>query len=169
MSVAVALGASDCERIGSGLLAQPANAVSSLAYFAAATAVLVPARRMTGRQRAGFVTFAVSLAAVGAGSFAYHGPQPSWAEQVHDGSIAAVLVVAATAPGLRRGLTKGGKPLVGLAVLAVAAYAAGRSNSPVCATDSALQPHALWHALTAALAVVLARAANAETRTTAGP
>jgi hypothetical protein len=46
----------------------------------------------------------VALGAVGAGSFAYHGPQPSWAELAHDRPIVAVGAVyfAGLAQSVRR-------------------------------------------------------------------
>jgi len=42
----------------------------------------------------------VALVAVGAGSFAYHGPEPSWAELAHDWPIIAAGAVYAA--GLAR-------------------------------------------------------------------
>ena len=70
-----------------GALAQPVLAVTSLAYVAAGMAVLCWAMRLRA-PLAG--TAGVALVAVGAGSFAYHGPQPSWAEPAHDWPIVAV-------------------------------------------------------------------------------
>ena len=66
---------SDCERIVVGALAQPVLAVTSLAYVAAGIAVLCWAMRMRALLAG---TAGLVLMAVGAGSFAYHGPQPSW-------------------------------------------------------------------------------------------
>ena len=66
---------SDCERIVGGALAQPVLAVTSLAYVAAGIAVLCWAMRMRALLAG---TAGLVLMAVGAGSFAYHGPQPSW-------------------------------------------------------------------------------------------
>jgi len=86
------LGASDCEAIRPGLIAQPANAASSLAYVVAGGWVI----RRTGRRAdldAGFGARAgAALVATGLGSVAYHGPCPPGARWVHDASLAALLV-----------------------------------------------------------------------------
>ena len=82
LTTPASFGHSDCERIVGAALAQPVLAVTSLAYVAAGVAVLSWAVRV----RAPLAGAAgVALVAVGAGSFAYHGPQPSWAELAHDG------------------------------------------------------------------------------------
>ena len=81
LTAAASFGHSDCERIVGATLAQPVLAVTSLAYVAAGMAVLcwaVPVRAPLAGAAG------VALVAVGAGSFAYHGPQPSWAELAHD-------------------------------------------------------------------------------------
>jgi glycerol-3-phosphate O-acyltransferase / dihydroxyacetone phosphate acyltransferase len=44
-------------------------------------------------------------------------------------------------------------PLVGLGGVALATWALGTPDSPVCDADSWLQPHGLWHVLTAVLAL----------------
>ena len=76
LTAPTSFGHSDCERIVGAALAQPVLAVTSLAYVAAGMAVLCWAMRL----RAPLAGAAgVALVAVGAGSFAYHGPQPSWA------------------------------------------------------------------------------------------
>src|SRR5690606_43658 len=84
----LALGASDCEALRVGWLAQPANTVSSLAYVVAAAAVL---------WRGGPRVPAVALGIVGLGSVLYHGPMSPGAETVHGGSILAMLAVGAVA------------------------------------------------------------------------
>jgi hypothetical protein len=155
------LGLSDCERIRHGVVKQPVNAATSLAYLAAAAGLTVPARRSNGVHRAALGWYAASLAAAGVGSVAYHGPQPWWAGKVHDASIAASLAGAvlvagtaqpATLPPLRRQL-RIVLPLAGLSGLA---YGAGRSESRWCDPDSRLQLHGLWHLLSAASALGLA-------------
>jgi hypothetical protein len=82
------LGASDCEEIRPGLIAQPANAVSSLSYVAAGGWV---ARRGLQAGRPAAMAFGALLAAVGVGSVLYHGPCPPGAQQAHDTSLAATL------------------------------------------------------------------------------
>ena len=85
------MGGSDCEHIGRGLLAQPANTVSSLAYVLAG--VLLLRRALDGRSstRIPAVVYAVTVFGVGVGSAAFHGPTPAWGRFAHDVSIAAVL------------------------------------------------------------------------------
>ncbi|HMG25755.1 MAG TPA: ceramidase domain-containing protein [Acidimicrobiia bacterium] len=85
------MGGSDCERIGQGLLGQPANTLSSLAYVLAGALLLW--RAVAGRRHAslGCVVYAAAVIAVGAGSVAFHGPMPGWGRFAHDLSIAAVL------------------------------------------------------------------------------
>jgi len=90
--VVLALGGSDCEALRSGWLAQPANAVSSLAYVAAGVWLLWRATR-SGSARAMLVAAGAAMVGVGVGSVAYHGPQPDWARTLHDGSIVWLALV----------------------------------------------------------------------------
>lgn len=156
------LGLSDCERVRSGVLAQPVNAITSMAYPAAAAGVVVPALRSGGFHRLALMAYAASLAAVGVGSLAYHGPQPPWARRIHDRSITAALagtlLVAATArpPKPKQALRQAG-PLAALTALAAVAYRAGRTPSRWCDPDSRVQLHGLWHLLSAGSALTLAR------------
>ena len=157
LTAPASLGHSDCERILGAALAQPVLAVTSLAYVAAGMAVLCWARRW----RAPLAGAAgVTLVAVGAGSFAFHGPQPSWAEPAHDWPIVAVGAVYAAV--LARNTRPGWRSLwaraAGVFALGLAAYAAGRSGSPLCRPDSLWQFHGAWHVLSAAAAVLAARA-----------
>jgi hypothetical protein len=87
------LAGSDCELPGSGWLVQAVNAWSSTAYLLAAVCLLRARRRSTPPASPVVLVGAVALALVAIGSFLFHGPQPSWAEAAHDGSIAALLVV----------------------------------------------------------------------------
>ena len=86
------MGGSDCEHIGRGLLAQPANTLSSLAYVL--SGVMLLWRALAGRPSARLapVVYAVTVIGVGIGSAAFHGPMPAWGRFAHDLSIAAVLV-----------------------------------------------------------------------------
>lgn len=144
-------GHSDCERIVGGALAQPVLAVTSLAYVAAGMAVLSWAVRV----RAPLAGVAgVALVAVGVGSFAFHGPQPSWAKPAHDWPIVAAVAVYAVGlarSGRQRRWSAWARP-VGVFALGLAAYAAGRSGSPLCRPDSLWQYHGAWHVLSAAAA-----------------
>ncbi len=94
----------DCETIGSGLLAQPVNAVTSLAFVFVAVIVLI---RTDDRW------VAIGLAGVGIGSFLFHGPLAPGGEWIHDVTLAWLIVLV----GLRvRGMEHVGAPL-GLAVI----------------------------------------------------
>jgi len=157
MTAPASFGHSDCERIVVGALAQPVLAVTSLAFVAAGMAVLCWAIRL----RAPLAGAAgVALVAVGAGSFAFHGPQPSWAEPAHDWPIVAVAVVYAAGLARSRGRQwrSTWAAAVGVFALGLAAYAAGRSGSPLCRPDSLWQYHGAWHVLAAAAAGWAARA-----------
>jgi len=88
----VALGGSDCERLRVGWLAQPANAVSSLAYVAAGLWLLWRAGR-PGVNRGMLLGAGVATILIGVGSVAYHGPQPGWAQLAHDASAAWLSLV----------------------------------------------------------------------------
>jgi len=92
LPVLVALGGSDCERLGAGWLAQPVNAVSSLAYVAVGASLLLRADH-PGESRGLLVAAGLAIAGVGAGSVAYHGPQPAWAGLAHNGSIVGLALV----------------------------------------------------------------------------
>jgi hypothetical protein len=157
LTAPVSFGHSDCERIEGTALAQPVLAVTSLAYVAAGMAVLCWSMRV----RAPLAGAAgVALVAVGAGSFAYHGPQPSWAELAHDWPIVAAGAVyaAGLARSRRRQRRSAWVTAAGVFALGLAAYAAGRSGSPLCRPDSLWQYHGAWHVLSAAAAGWAARA-----------
>ncbi|MGH8973993.1 MAG: hypothetical protein ACRD0C_12420 [Acidimicrobiia bacterium] len=155
----VALGAGDCERIGTGFLAQPANAVSSLAYVAVGGWLLLRAAD-PDRDRISLVSAGTALAGVGLASAGYHGPQPAWAEPVHDATILWLGVVLAghtvrrltrrgdrspgTGTARRWWVAAGACGAAGLAV-----YVMGRTGGPLCRPESLWQPHAAWHALSA--------------------
>jgi hypothetical protein len=151
LPVLAALAESDCERLQSGLLAQPVNALSSLAYVAVGLWLL---RRSRGQGT--LVAVGIAMLGAGQGSFAYHGPQPGWAHVVHDGSalILVALIAGATVwhtarASTRRLVFNAWKAAAPWTVLAVAAYVAGRSGSPWCRPSSIWQPHAAWHVLSA--------------------
>lgn len=150
-------GHTDCERIVGGALAQPVLAVTSLAYVAAGVAVLLWAVRVRAplSQAAG-----VALVAVGAGSFAYHGPQPSWAELAHELPIVALgaVYVAGLVLNWRRQRLSAWAAPAGVFALALAAYAAGRTGSPLCRPDSLWQYHGAWHVFSAVAAGLAALA-----------
>ena len=77
----MALGAGDCERLHDGLIAQPVNTASALAYLAVGA-------WLAGRGRPGF---GLAVAAAGVGSVDYHGPGSPAARLLHDGTLYAVV------------------------------------------------------------------------------
>jgi len=90
-----ALGASDCEALRDGLLAQPVNAVSSISYAVVGAWLLAGAVSASARERPLQAAYGVSLIATGLGSVAYHGPMPPGARLAHDLPIVALFLVAA--------------------------------------------------------------------------
>jgi hypothetical protein len=141
----VALGAGDCERLHGGLIAQPVNTASALAYVAVGA-------WLVGRRQVGF---GVAVAAAGLGSVDYHGPGSPAARLLHDGGLYAVVGLVAwreVARRVRRArLTPRGRAVYRLALAAALVGAvcwwAGRTASPWCDPDSLLQGHAAWHLL----------------------
>ena len=174
IDLVVALAESDCERLHAGWLAQPANAVSSLAYVAVGLWLLWRSRRGRTRrsQRAALSVGGTAMAAVGLGSFAYHGPQPGWADLLHNGSIMALVAVLAAETavlvraGAWRAAVPAGKAAAAWMALAVPAHLVGRSGSALCHPAAPWQPHAAWHLLSAVALgfVVLACSARSHDR-----
>jgi hypothetical protein len=161
----VALGAGDCERLHDGLVAQPVNTASALAFVAVGAWLAGRGLRAGGRPaRPVTVAFGVAVAAAGVGSVDYHGPGSPAARLLHDGTLYAVAGFVAWREVARRvGRARAGVPWVGwtprrriayrAALAATAAGAAcwwaGRTESPWCDPDSLLQGHAAWHLLAA--------------------
>lgn len=75
---------------GTGVVGQPAAAVTSLAFVVAGLAVVVGRRH--GAQT---VTYGLLVVAVGAGSLVQHGPNPQWQAYAHDVPIATLLAYVA--------------------------------------------------------------------------
>lgn len=152
------LGASDCERLRDGPIAQPVNTLTSAAYVVAAGAVAGRGWPSGGRSRVEALGYCSLLALVGLGSIAYHGPQPPGAKALHDLPIVALLGTAVGLPVVRRirgraiGQASGRRLLVLAALSGTAglAYAGGRTGSARCDPDSLLQLHGAWHVLSAA-------------------
>lgn len=78
------LGESDCETIGSGLFAQPVNALSSLAFSAVGVVIMVWALSAKGHERIVRIVFGVLMLLTGIGSVLFHGPQGSLSQFGHD-------------------------------------------------------------------------------------
>jgi hypothetical protein len=124
------VAASDCERCRPGLVTQPANTASSLAYVAAGAAALADARRHPARDRPGARAVGWSLVAAGLGSVAYHGPGGVVGRWAHDASLLAMTGLIALAD-VHHG--RGTQPAAAeiVAVTAVASAAAHPRTSAV--------------------------------------
>jgi hypothetical protein len=144
----VPLGAGDCERLHDGLVAQPVNTASALAYVAVGAWLLGRRRPLAG----------LAVAAAGVGSVDFHGPGSPAARWLHDGSLYLVVGMVAwhevarrvgrirLAPGRRAAY----RAAWALAATGAACWWLGRTASPWCDPDSLLQGHAAWHLLGAA-------------------
>jgi hypothetical protein len=150
----VALGAGDCERLHDGLIAQPVNTASALAYVAVG-AWLVGRGLRGGPGRRPLLVFGLAAGLAGVGSVDYHGTGSPAARLLHDGGLYAVVGLVAwheVARRVRRApLARERRAAYRAALAAAAAGAAcwwlGRTASPWCDPDSLLQPHAAWHLL----------------------
>lgn len=88
------IGASDCEELGDGWFVQPVNALSSFSYVAVGAIVVGHALRR-GRATVDTWVFGALLAAIGLGSVAFHGPQPTGARLMHDLPILLTVIYVA--------------------------------------------------------------------------
>src|SRR5687767_11447029 len=144
------LGASDCEALREGLIAQPANSWSSLAFVVAAVWLARRSRAVEPPRRALAVAYAATVAANGVGSWLFHGPGTTVGKWLHDGAIvAAVAVTVVTIPaGVRewRSVRAGRRPppWVGAGVFAVllatgvVVNALSRTGAAWCRPDAVL-------------------------------
>lgn len=136
----------DCEEVVGGVLGQPVNSITSLAFVVAGMIVWA---------RGGGRVVAVSLAATGVGSWLFHGPMPGYAQLAHDVTLwwlvaVVVVILARTATGRSRQ-----RPWLGPAILLGSVAVIGRLGAtswPLCDPASPWQTHGLWH-LGAAVAV----------------
>lgn len=152
------LGGTDCEALRSGLVAQPVNTASSLAYVAAGGWAASRLGRVPRRDRWWAAAYAGLLVLIGVGSVDFHGPQSAIAKPMHDAPIAGLLLLALAiavrgwrrygnpVPGLTRRLAI---ILVAVAVAAPTSFVLGRTAAALCDPESYLQLHGLWHILTA--------------------
>jgi hypothetical protein len=155
----VALGAGDCERLHDGLIAQPVNTASALAFVAVGAWLAGRGRRAdAGPGRPGQIGFGLVVVAAGVGSVDYHGPGSPAARLLHDGALYAVAGFVAwreVARRVGRARLDPRRRAAYQAALAAAAIGAacwwlGHTGSPACDPDSLLQGHAAWHLLAAA-------------------
>lgn len=112
----VHVAADDCETCRPGLVAQPANTLSSLAYVAVGADLL--------RRRHPDRTFAWSVIGVGLGSVAYHGPGGVAGKWAHDATLISMLGLMA----LSDVTTAEGRPMPPAAVGAVVASSAAAAH-----------------------------------------
>jgi uncharacterized membrane protein len=89
------IGESDCELIRQGLLHQPVNALSSLAYVLVGVVILGAALRHRVTPLSSSLVYAGCVAAIGIGSVLFHGPQPAGSRILHDLPILITLVFVA--------------------------------------------------------------------------
>ena len=69
-------------------------------------------------------------------------------------AVTVVVIVITSLIARRRAMTAVWSwPLLGLGGVAIATWALGTPDSPACSADSWLQPHGLWHVLTAVVAL----------------
>ncbi len=85
------LGGSECERLRSGLLAQPVNTVSSLVFLLVGLWIVVRGRRAAGH-RVQLAVYGVAVASNAVGGLLFHGLQTPGARWVHDVCILSVLL-----------------------------------------------------------------------------
>jgi len=153
----VALGAGDCERLHDGLIAQPVNTASALAYVAVG-AWLAGRAVHGGPGRRPLLVFGLAAGLAGVGSVDYHGTGSPAARLLHDGGLYAVVGLVAWREVARRvGRERLGpahqaayRLALGVAAAGAVCWWAGRTGSPWCDPDSLLQAHAAWHLLGAA-------------------
>lgn len=137
----------DCERIRPGLIGQPANTVSSLAFVAAALPIARHGRRAASRA---WLAVAAAAAIEGLGSVGYHGPGGRAAKAVHDGGLVALAAALAVALGAEPGPPTVRPRTAMLSVAALALHSLSRTGGPLCSCNSRLQGHAVFHLLAAA-------------------
>jgi hypothetical protein len=141
--------AGDCERIRPGLVGQPANTATSLAFVAAA----IPLARHGRRGNPAWRWVAAASALEGVGSVGYHGPGGRVAKAVHDLGLVA-LAVALPAALLNDPAPPRVRPVTtALTGAAALLHALSRTGGPLCSCNSRLQGHAAFHLLAAAALV----------------
>jgi hypothetical protein len=169
------LGRSDCERLRDGVLAQPFNALSSLALVAAAGSIARRARATNNGKHQELGALAAAAGAAGFGSLLFHGPQPRAAKCVHDLSVVTLGLCVLTTDARARLGSLASRPapyrqaLMWLG-LGLTALRMGRTGSRLCDPDRLVQLHGLWHVCVALALHSYARARIIEgTARTRGP
>lgn len=123
-----------CEAAIGDLIAEPVATASSLAFVAAAVAILAVHRGGTGSDappaEGDLRGYAALVAGIGLGSVVQHGPDPAWSDVVHDLPLLATLTFvaadcAADLTGRARRWWDWGAPTAALTPLIVVAPRAG--------------------------------------------
>jgi hypothetical protein len=96
LHLVIAIGESDCERIGSGLLAQPVNAVSSMVFAVFGVIILFSVRAKSGVERTNRLLFGSLMVATGMGSVLFHGPQGAASHFLHDATFLVTVIALTT-------------------------------------------------------------------------
>jgi hypothetical protein len=91
-----AIGESDCEYIGGGVLAQPVNAISSLAFVLFGIIVVISAVSQPRTERVNRFIVGALMIATGAGSVLFHGPQGPASHFLHDATILLTMAAIVT-------------------------------------------------------------------------
>jgi hypothetical protein len=170
-------GATDCERIGDGWLAQPANALSSLGLVAVGIWLLARGRAAGDRTAA---LLGAASAGAGIGSFLYHGPMPPGSRYLHDATgiaLGAAVAIAVTArPGAPLSLRVLGPAGAAVALLPVLWPTGGGTLIGVAAGAAAVAVAAAWRsgrlsgrAVATAVALMAAAGALGVLGRTGGP
>lgn len=132
--------ACDCERIRPGFIAQPANALSSLAYVVAGVGLCLRARRREDAAPTSMV-FGVLVAANSVGSVGFHGPGGRVGHWLHDtallGTMATMVVENVVSMGERGTRAAVPAATVATGVAAAALVAAPASTNALSAAVGA--------------------------------
>jgi hypothetical protein len=137
------IGESDCETIGSGFLAQPINALSSVTFSVIGLVIIWWASRAEGNERVVRVVFGVLMVLTGAGSVMFHGPQGPGSQFGHDVTFLVTVWFVAVinlseARGWRRSVEWGIFTVGAVAISVVLVLSPGVTNVLMVATVIAL-------------------------------
>lgn len=124
----------DCEAVGTGLVSQPANTLSSLALVLAGVWLAATAARSAGPARWRLALMGAVAVAAGAGSVAFHGSLGPTAPLLHDVGLASLplAVIAIDAAALSGGgPARAAGVLVGLVGVSTPVLARTVTTTPV--------------------------------------
>ncbi|MCW3478569.1 ceramidase [Neisseriaceae bacterium JH1-16] len=154
-----------CERLAPGLLGEPVNTLSNLAFFVAAWLVWRRAAQAGAWQGRGRL-LAVLIAVIGTGSFVFHAVATTWAELLDELPILLFQLVFLWFYG--RGVLGGGRLPVGLGLVLFLALAAQVGRYPGMVNGSLVYAPAFLVLVGIGVYHWLARRAGAATLLAAG-